>query len=385
MNDKMKKAAFIAMAFMLAFAGKAAAEDLTVADALKEVKVNGFASAGYNYSFNGPQSRDIKMRPFNNKDNSFGVELAQLVFHKDASEAESTGFWLDLNFGYTVPAAIHSTGYTPSGDFDIKQAYVSYVAPVGNGVKLDAGKFITEMGLEVIEGYADWGMNYSRSLLFYNTIPYTHTGVRGTYAVNDKVTLIGMITNGWDNVTDNNSGKTVCGHVMYAPDKDTMIDAKYTAGPEQADNYNMRHVFNLNASRNLTDKLTVKADYVYGFEKDAAISGDRGDASWTGSAGSGGTGNANWTGVAGYLRYALSDKAAFNVRAEIFKDSDGARTGTKQKLYEVTATPEYTVSKNMVVRAEYRHDMSSQKVFDKKEPNTSKRQDTVGLNAVYHF
>ncbi|MBI5886610.1 MAG: porin [Deltaproteobacteria bacterium] len=366
-------AAFVVMGLVFIAAGSAAAEtaanDLTVADALKETKVNGFVSTGYTYNFNEPHSRAVNYRPFNAKSDSFGLELAQLVFHKDASDVESTGFKLDLNFGYSVPAAIHSTGYTPSGDFDIRQAYVTYVAPVGGGLKLDAGKFVTEMGLEVIEGYEDWGANYSRSLLFYNTIPYTHTGLRGTYAFTDKLTFVGMIANGWDNVTDNNGGKTLGGHVMYMPTKDTMFNVKYCVGPEQTDNNsNLRHVVDINATTTLANKLVLKGDYVYGAEKGVP-----------------GIGNANWTGIAGVIRYPFSGKLALNLRAEFFKDSDGARTGVKQKLYEATVTPEYTVSDNMVVRAEYRHDRSDQRVFDKKDPATAKSQDTVGFNAIYHF
>jgi len=366
-------AAFVVTGLILIGAGSAIAEtavnDLTVADALKETKVNGFVSAGYTYNFNEPHSRAVNYRPFNAQSDSFGLELAQLVFHKDASAVESTGFKLDLNFGYTVPAAIHSTGYTPSGDFDIRQAYVTYVAPVGGGLKLDVGKFITEMGLEVIEGYEDWGANYSRSLLFYYTIPFTHTGLRGTYAFNDKLTFVGMLANGWDNVSDNNVGKTIGGHVMYMPTKDTMLNVKYCVGPEQTDNNsNLRHVVDINAATTLPNKVVLKADYVYGAEKGVP-----------------GVGNANWTGIAGIVRYPFSDKLALNLRVEYFKDSDGARTGVKQKLYEATVTPEYTVSDNMVVRAEYRHDSSDQPVFDKKDPAAAKSQDTLGFNALYHF
>lgn len=372
----LKEAGFLLMALMLVVlcgAGSAIAEtaagDMTVADALKEVKVNGFASVGYTHNFNEPHSRAVNYRPFNNVSDSLGLELAQLVFHKDASAVESTGFKLDLNYGYTVPAAIHSTGYTPSGDFDMRQAYVTYVAPVGSGLKLDAGKFITEMGLEVIEGAEGWNDNYSRSLLFYYTIPYTHTGLRGTYALNDKLTLIGMIANGWDNVTDNNGGKTFCGHVMYTLTKETMVDLKYTVGPEQTDNNsNLRHVFNVNASTTLSNNVVLKAEYVYGKEKAVPA-----------------IGNADWTGLAGVMKYPASDKLSLNLRAEYFKDGKGARTGVKQQLYELTVTPEYTVSANMLVRLEYRHDQSNQRVFDKQDPAMSKQQDTLGLNAIYHF
>lgn len=362
-----KRTGLLLAGMMFAAGGVAEAQDLTVADALKDVKINGFLSGGYNYNFNEPYNRAVNLRPFNDNHDNLSLELAQLVFHKDAIAAGDAGFRLDLNFGYTVPQSIHSTGYTPSDDFDIRQAYASYVAPLGNGLKLDFGKFITEMGAEVIEGYEDWNWNYSRSFLFYFSIPFTHTGVRAIYPVNDKLTLLGEVVNGWDNVTDNNNGKTICLHAAVMPVKDTTVNIKYMVGAEQADNNNnQRHLFNLNLTTAING-IVFKADYVYGAEENVP-----------------GTGDATWTGLAGYVRYPVTDKFAINGRAEFFNDDDGTRTGTRQDLWEITLTPEYALNENLLVRAEYRHDSSNEDVFDKKDGKTD-RQETLGMNVIYHF
>lgn len=354
---------------LLLFSGQALAADaLTVADSLKDVRINGFLSAGYNYNFNEPHTRAINLRPFNDASESFALELAQLVFHKDVQDAGDAGFRLDLNFGYTVPKAIRDLALSTSDDFDIRQAYISYMAPVGSGLRLDFGKFVTDHGLEVIEGYEDWNWNYSRSFLFYYSIPFTHTGLRATYTVNDKLTLSGAVVNGWDNVKDNNSSKSFHLHAAITPLPGTVINVKYMAGTEANDT---RHLFNLNLSKNF-GALTLKADYVYGTEDNVDVFGD---STLTDS---------TWTGVAGYARYAVSDKFAVNARVELFSDNDGARTLTAQDLWEVTLTPEYTVNDNLVVRAEYRHDHSNQDVFNK-NGTLSDTQDTIGLNAIYHF
>lgn len=352
---------------LLLFSGQAlAADTLTVADSLKDVRINGFLSAGYNYNFNEPHTRAINLRPFNDASESFALELAQLVFHKDVQDAGDAGFRLDLNFGYTVPTVLGSTELeaTPD-DFYIRQAYISYVAPVGSGLRLDFGKFVTDHGLEVIEGYEDWNWNYSRSLLFYWTVPVTHTGLRATYTVNDKLTLSGAVVNGWDNVKDNNSSKSFHLHAAITPLPGTVVNLKYMAGTEANDT---RHLFNLNLSKSF-GALALKADYVYGTEDNVD-----------------GFGDSTWAGVAGYARYAVSEKFAMNARVELFSDKDGARTGTAQDLWELTLTPEYTVNENLVVRAEYRHDHSNKDVFDKNgTPSDSDTQDTVGVNAIYHF
>lgn len=374
----MKKVFGFLFALALVFgAGIARAEDaggVKVADALKDVKINGFASMGYTQNLNKPYSRAINFRPFNNKDKNIGVEVAQLVFRQDAVDKGSSGFKLDLNYGYTVPQGIHATGYTGANDFDLKQAYVSYVADIGSGLKLDFGKFITEMGGEVIEGYEDWNYNYSRSLIFYYAIPFTHTGARGIYAFNDMFSLTGEVVNGWDNVTDNNGSKSICLHASVMPVKDVAVHLLWLGGPEQTDNdSNKRHIYEANVTASVIKDVVLKLDYVYGKEQNVDVPAF-------------GPVNAHWSGVAAIVRYNLTDKHALNVRAETFKDGWGARTGTKQNMREVTVTPEYTLNKNMLVRAEYRYDKSSEKVFDKKDAAASVRtQNTVGLNVLYHF
>ena len=361
----------------LSFSGISRAEDAS--DVLKDVKVNGFVSTAYNHNLNDPDSRKVNYRPFNENANSFNLDVAELVFQKDATEESNIGFRTDIMYGYTVPKAIRSTwpGVTQSADddFDIQQAYVRYVAPIGNGLTLDMGKFITEMGAEVIEGYDAWNYNYSRSLLFYYSIPFTHTGLRATYKFNDMATVMGQVLNGWDNVVDNNKSKSYCAHLMLSPMANTMLNLKYMSGPEQTNNdSNIRSIANANLTVTLLESLTLNFDYINGSEQN--------DPNNVVTA----NGDSKWSGLAGVIRYAASDRYAINIRGETFKDDDGARTGVKQDMWEVTVTPEFTVKKNLVIRPEYRHDVSDQKVFDKGANAASeKTQDTVAINVFFYF
>jgi len=366
----MRKIFFVLTAVLVLFSGRAWAG--TVTDALDTIKVNGFSSFGYNFNFNEPDSGAINFRPFNDKHNSFTLEVAELVFQKEASEAWDVGFRTDLTYGFTIPEATRSTGLTLESDqFDLQQAYIRWVAPVGSGLTLDFGKFITEMGYEVIEGYDGWNYNYSRSLLFYFTIPFTHTGVRAAYEVNDQVMLVAALYNGWDSVVDNNDAKSVMLHAMVHLAEGTLVNLKYCGGAEQTDSDgNLRHVFNVNLTHELPSNITLALDLVYGTEDEASVvvAGD----------------DATWTGLAGMLRYALNDTVALNFRAEFFNDEDGSRTGTAQDMWEVTITPEFTVGKNMVIRPEYRHDASDKDVFDK-DGTLTDSQETLGLNVFLYF
>ena len=112
----------------------------------------------------------------------------------------------------------------------VQQAYVSYLA---GKVSLDFGKFVTPMGAEVIESKDNF--NYSRGLLFALAIPYYHMGARIGYAVNDKVSLTGFLVNGWNDVIDNNSAKTVGGSISYKPNAKAGLIVNYMVGKETAD------------------------------------------------------------------------------------------------------------------------------------------------------
>jgi len=95
-------------------------------------------------------------------------------------------------------------------------------------------------------------------------------------------------------------------------------------------------------------------------------------------------GDAKWYGIAGYAKYDFSDFFSTAVRAEYFKDPQGARTLTPQTAKEVTLTPEFRVAKDLIVRPEYRHDWSDKDVFDSHHNTLNKKnQDTIALAVMY--
>ena len=101
------------------------------------------------------------------------------------------GFRLDFDAGDTADMV---NAFEPGGtDFlnYVQQAYACFLAPVGNGLTIDFGKFVTPAGAEVIENKDN--LNYSRGLLFALAIPYYHMGVRLGYAINDKVSVTGYL------------------------------------------------------------------------------------------------------------------------------------------------------------------------------------------------
>ena len=95
-----------------------------------------------------------------------------------------------------------------------------------------------------------------------------------------------------------------------------------------------------------------------------------------------GPGPAEWKGVAGIVKYELTDKHSIAARGEIFSDEDGFKTGTAQRLKEVTLTWEIRLNGGLVLRPEYRHDSSDVASFDN---GTKNSQNTVALGAMYRW
>ena len=95
------------------------------------------------------------LRNFDLAANQFVVSAAELDFQRTASPI---GFHVELNVG-SASDIIH-----PGGSESLKlvqQAYLTAVLPVGAGLTLDAGKFVTHMGFETIKAKDNY--NYSRS------------------------------------------------------------------------------------------------------------------------------------------------------------------------------------------------------------------------------
>jgi hypothetical protein len=326
-----------------------------------------YLQGGYTFNFRNPDSGINEQRIFDQKANSFLIDLAQIQFLKDAPVG-GLGYKLKVSFGETAKF-IHSAGLGDTTDVvDLTEAYVNYVAPLGSGIKLQFGKFVTYHGAEVIEARDDF--NYSRSFLFNYAIPFTHTGLMAGYTFSKALTANIYVVNGWDVFNDNNKGKTFGTSFVVTPIEPLTMNFGLMYGPEQTDNStHYRFLFDwagtFKATKNLT--FVVNTDYATD-EKDPLNSGR----------------NSRWYGIAGYAKYDFTDWFSTTIRAEYFDDRDGVRTGIAQKLKEITITPEFRIVKNLLLRPEYRHDWSNRVGFDSKHTTFSKKsQDTIALGVMY--
>jgi hypothetical protein len=343
-----------------------------LAGLLGPTTLSGFVDVYYGYNSNQPIGRTTAFRNFDINSGQFGLNMIELVADKapDAT-ASRLGYHVALGFGQAMNI-VNSTepGQFPTeSNFDqyLKEGYLEYLAPIGKGLQINVGKFVTPAGAEVIETKDNW--NYSRGLLFALAIPYFHFGTSAKYAFNSKFALTGYLVNGWNNSIDNNSGKTTGFSAAWTPNSKFSLIQNYLVGPEQFnDNSNFRHLSDTVVSFSPNSKLSFLANYDYGHDH------------LTGAPFS-----VHWSGIAGYIKYAPNDKWAFAGRGEYFSDNGGTQSGTPQKLSEFTLTLQRMLASKLMTRLEFRRDMSDQNVFPDHASGLKDSQNTVTLGMVYAF
>jgi len=337
-----------------------------------DLAVNAFVSTAYEYNGNRPTTGASSYRVFDFNDNSFNLDVAELVVQIAASKPNDAGFRVDFDAGNSIPQITKTQDQT-AAQFDLKQAFASYIAPLGSGLRFDVGKFVTHMGYEVIEGYDGYNDNYSRSILFGYAIPFTHTGVKASYAFSSKVAGMVEVVNGWDLLRDNNRSKSVGAQLTLTPVAPLQVLLNWIGGPELAnDNHTNRNVFDLVAILKPTNTLTLGVNGDYGKENGTSLVNPGSDATWKG--------------IAGYATLALTNKFSVALRGETFHDEDGVRlgTGTRATLSDGTFTPTYKFTDHVLLRGEARYDKANQPILTKRG-TLADTQTTVAANVIFVY
>jgi len=194
----------------------------------------------WNMGRSGRGHTNNEIRVFDNED-GHTFNAAEFSIKKDPSEKYPFGYGVALTTGIDAQK-IHALGmfrgdndtypFRNTAKFDVKDAYASYTIPIGSGLTVKAGKFVTLLGYEVIDGPLN--PNFSRSFMFGFAIPFTHVGGLLSYSPFEWLTITAGPVVGWDVARDNNSQMSVMGQFAVTPIKDLPLTLSWITGPEQA-------------------------------------------------------------------------------------------------------------------------------------------------------
>jgi hypothetical protein len=217
-------------------------------------------------------------------DAGYSFNMAEFSIKKDPSDRYPFGYGLVVTAGLDAQKN-HAIGIFRDKDdnfpfrntpyFDLQEAYGSYKIPVGSGLTLKAGKFVTLLGYEVIESPSN--LNFSRSFLYTLAIPLTHVGALATYAITDWLSVTAGPVVGWDIADDNNGSMSWTGQIAVTPMKDLTTNLNWISGKEYSYDANgelrnggVRTVLDLVTTYTGIKNLTLGANVDYGWEYDEA-------------------------------------------------------------------------------------------------------------------
>lgn len=336
-------------------------------------KINGFIDTIYNYNTHKPASQTTKIGNPGTK--TAGSSLSSFITTADDitfnnAQLAFTGSVKDTNYVIKIDAGsdanvIHPSGGGSTSNFDVEEAY--FTTPLLNtGATLKLGKFVTLEGIEVIESMND--PTISRGHLFGMAEPFTHVGFLLSRPLPNPLSGLELragLVNGWDVLTDNNTGKTFLGGlgINYGDWGTGGLSVYY--GPEQAGNnsHNRTSVDLTLANKplpKLLPQLTLNYQGNWGQEDGINTHTDY------------------WYGFGIQPVYQFTDKFSLGGRIEQMANKFGSRFGTSVggKMTNFTITPTYKLKDNITTRVEYRHDIGDKKffeghdgVFDRKDLN----------------
>jgi hypothetical protein len=277
---------------------------------------------------------------------------ADIVYGTDAQKTQAFGngdnTW-DNSFdhgiyGWAIPQAYGEVAY---GDWRVK-----------------LGHFWTLVGYEVVP--ATGNFFYSHSLTFFNSEPFTHTGVLGAYQANDDTILHAGWVLGWDTGFDQfDGGSAFHGGVIHQASDDVSVSFMCTAG-----NFGLRSAGGNGYEQAVVVNATLSEDWNYVLETDFVhTDGFVNDPDF----------DADDVSVVNYLFYTLNDCWKAGGRIEWWKSN--TVTGESTSFYELTGGVNYHPHANVVIRPEIRYDWAA---ADEGVDDDYDRE-IFGIDAIFTF
>ncbi len=349
------------------------ADDRQTLDFFHGTTLNFGLDGYFAYNFDQPVGRVNLLRAYDVSSNSFSINQASIVVEHLPISAEGQRFGgrIDLQFGQATETLGGNSlnEQRPQVWRNVFQAYGSYLAPVGSGLRLDFGKFASVLGSE--GNYTKDQINYSRAFLF-NYLPFYHTGLRASYDLSPKANITYWLVNGAQQTEDFNGFKSQAFITTLKPAKGLTWNLNYYFGQEQRDVLptlnpglptaptqpglpttdispapnGREHIFDSYATWTATPKLTLVGEADLVIDRTYAESPEQHTAAG-----------------ALYAKYTLPHSSYVAGRFEYLDDRSGLFSSTSQALKETTLTFNRQVAPGFLLFLEYRRDWSNQRFF----------------------
>ena len=340
----------------------------------------GYLDTSYTWSSNHPKSpTDISQRYFDKDHNKIVFNDFHLFVEKPEKDW-GVGFRVSGDFGRSGEllreATLWGKAFHKEPSAELREAYLTTTIPVGEGIGIKGGLFVTTLGTEILYNPGAYNDNISRSFLFNWSIPLRHLGVLANYQAHKMVNVNFGVVTGWDDPHDNNHQPSFMGGFTLTPTDSVTLATNLIYGAEQRNGAPKRFAISNVLTLKPIDPLALYIEYTYGHEGSATPSGRDGV----------------WQGLAGIASYNWTDRFNTALRMEVFSDRDGVRlvgepfgTHKDAALGEATLTGSYKFTKMLMGRTEVRQDWSDRKMFKRGASAADSNQTTLAMQLIYTY
>lgn len=330
--------------------------------AARGINVGGWLEQGITFNGDNPTDRFNGPVACNDRDGEYQMNQLWLYMDKPTGGRGSCWTWgghFDIAYGTDFRFGVNNGLETRMDNLD---AYYGLVIPqlygaVGNDRwTIMAGHYAGILNYEQVPAVPNFF--YSHSYAMGYAEPILVTGMQAIYKFDDNWSATGGFHRGWMQWEDNNDDLNFMGGATWMGDnKRDRLSFNVDTGAEDNAGANNRFVYSLIYQHDFTCRFTYALEHVLGYE-------DNGDPR-TG-------GDAQWYGLTQYFYYKLTNTWKAGLRAEWFRDNNGARVagvghqsighgwdggpGFDGNFFEVTAGLNWQPTANIMVRPEARWD-----------------------------
>ena len=344
------------------------------------LNVSAYVDAYYQYNTNNPLSGSNSGRVFDLAHDNIALGLVQTKL--DYTNKKSNAV-IDLTFG--ANAEYGNFGNAGSA-ISIKQAYFTY--NITDKLDFTIGQYGTHIGYELID--APLNFNYSLSYLFGNG-PFYHTGAKLDFTLNDKVSFMAGVVNGWDALLDFNDKKSFALQASLVPVEGWNVYLNWIGGDEYGGvsafgetSGSYTSLFDLTTSYEITLDTASQRKMVLGLN--AALGQFNASPDAVADDASPYDENAVWGGAAVYLNYYFNETIGLGARVEYFSDEAGVRYFGPLSVLGLTLTGDISLANGSInIKPEIRFDKNNNDFFEDRNGGLKAAQATLGASFIYNF
>ncbi len=355
---------------------------------IESTDISGWIAASYNYNFKGTSSSlmaagggncgnasSTPNAPGNQglgycNPNTFQLDQAWLVFDKAPTSESRAGFHMEISAGQETSASAAAGGASP---VNLETAYVSYLAPILEGLQFDIGRQWTMIGYEVLATTGNWQVTRAAT---WGNQPVWATGAVAHLMVSENITVSAGVINeaigdpGWDV----NGGKALTSKVAYSAEK-FAASVGFNYGRDAS--LSAERVSMVDVILSVDPMENLSAWINYDFRKDDYSGTASGNQSLHQIALAARLGILESTGVSARFEYITSDASSSAASSGSAVDND---------VITLTGTIDQALTDNMLVKAEVRWDSSDVDAYSNKNGNSVSGDQVLGiLQVVYQF